>query len=113
LYLDFLSEKYNEKLISKNLYNYLESKYNPSKAYSNPLSDKNFNLEEEMMIDIDDLTQANINNSFSPLRNSDSEQSLFIEYINILNNERLAREIKKERAENYYQKTGIKGKLIK
>lgn len=109
-----MDENFNRNLISKSLYEYLESKYNPSKTYFSPLSKKKFNLEEETMIDLEELSEANKNVCFSPIRNTDSaEPNLFQEYERKLQFEKEAIKIKREIDESYYQRTGIKGRLIK
>ncbi len=114
MHLDFLSENFNKNLISKSLYEFLESKYNPSKSYISPLSKKKFNLEEETMIDLEELSEANKNVCFSPIRNTDStEPNLYLEYQRKFQFETEAKQIKREIDESIYQRTGIKGRLIK
>ncbi len=79
-----------------------------------PLSKKNFKLEEETMIDLNELSEADKGINFSPERNKNFDKSdLFEEYQTkqqlLIKN----KEIKRELDENFYQRTGIKGRLIK
>lgn len=113
-HLEIFNKKIEQNLISKFLYNYLESKYNPSISFLSPLNKENFLLKEDCMIDIDELSQDNETVNFSPSRNTDFlEPSLYIEYKTKYDEEKKRMEIKKEMEERHYRETGIKGNFIK